>query len=142
MNIQTPVKNIMTETVISVGPKDNLKDVQKVFADNSFHHLPVVDKNGTVVGILSRTDYQKVREVFSILKDVGVEMASINFAQTLLVDDIMKKSVVTIDANKTIEYAFAIFKMNFFHAMPVIDEDNKLVGIFSTYDLLCAAYNQ
>jgi len=49
MNIQTPVKNIMTETVISVGPKDNLKDVQKVFADNSFHHLPVVDKNGTVV---------------------------------------------------------------------------------------------
>jgi len=140
MNIQTPVKNIMTETVISVGPKDNLKKVQDIFTNNSFHHLPIVDKNETVAGILSRADYQKVKEVFSTLKDFGVEMASTNFAETLLVEDIMKKPVVTIDENETIEYALGIFKVNFFHAMPVIDGKNRLVGILSTYDLLYFAY--
>jgi len=142
MNIQSPVKSIMTETVISIGPKDNLRKIQEIFTDNQFHHLPVLDKNQIVVGILSRGDYQKVREVFSILKDFGVEMASTNFVENLLVDDIMKKPVVTIDEHATIKYALDIFKENLFHAMPVVDENGKLTGILSTYDLLFAAYNK
>lgn len=140
MNNQSPVKNLMTSMVNCVRTIDSMKSIKEIFTNHSFHHLPVIDEQGKTAGIISLSDYQKIVEIFSILDDFGVEMASNNFAQKMTAKEMMTKPVVTIHTDATIEFALGIFKENLFHAMPVVDDEERLVGILSTYDLLNAAY--
>ena len=139
---QTQIKNLMTEMVNCVRTVDSMKSIQGIFTTHSFHHLPVIDADEKVVGIISRSDYQKIQEIFSTLNDFGVEMASNNFARSMTAEEIMTKPIVTIHPDATIEFALGIFRENLFHAMPVVDRQNRLVGILSTYDLLFYAYDK
>ena len=60
---------------------------------------------------------------------------------SLLVQDVMRKSIVTLNEEDTISMAVDIFKENRFHCLPILDKDGgKLVGIVSTYDLIIYAY--
>lgn len=139
---QTQIKNVMTRMVNCVRTIDSMKSVQGVFTNHSFHHLPVIDKDEKVVGIISRSDHQKIMEIFSTLNDFGVELASKHFALSMTAQEMMTKPVVTIHTDATIEFALGIFRENLFHAVPVVDSEKRLVGILSTYDLLYYAYDK
>lgn len=141
MNNQIPVKKVMTKMVNCVRTIDSLKSIKEIFSHHSFHHLPVIDEEGKPVGIISLSDYQKIVEIFSLLNDFGVEMASNNFSQSMTAKEMMTKPIVTIHTDATIEFALGIFKENLFHALPVVDSEERLVGILSTYDLLNAIYH-
>lgn len=51
----TPVRDIMTAKVITVGPEDSSDHCMQVVTDNRIRHLPVLD-GGAVVGVLSIGD--------------------------------------------------------------------------------------
>ena len=55
------IKEIMTSEVISVSPNDNMTVVDEIFKKNNIHHIPVVDNNGKIVGLISSTDYNKLQ---------------------------------------------------------------------------------
>ncbi|MER3452034.1 MAG: histidine kinase [Thermus sp.] len=61
----TRVKEVMRKEVPWVHPKDSFGKALEILLTTDFHHLPVVDKEGKVVGILSRSDFLKF-----ILKEV------------------------------------------------------------------------
>lgn len=140
MNWQNPVRNVMTRAVTFALTTDLIKDVQEIFLNNPFHHLPITDNHKKVKGILSRQDYQKIVDIFTTLKDLRVELTSENFSLSMTAEDVMTKHVVTIHQDDTIDFAWRIFREDLFHAMPVIDHQHRLVGILSTYDLLNYAY--
>lgn len=50
------VGEVMTKHVKFVTPQEKLGEAARVLIDHSIHHLPVVNENGTLVGILSTTD--------------------------------------------------------------------------------------
>ena len=54
----TPVADIMTSPVITVGPGDSIKTCMQLCTDSRVRHLPVVD-GGKVVGVLSIGDLVK-----------------------------------------------------------------------------------
>ena len=54
----TPVRDIMTAPVITVGPGDSLETCMRLCTDSRVRHLPVVD-GGRVVGVLSIGDLVK-----------------------------------------------------------------------------------
>ncbi len=139
---QTRIKDVMTKMVNCVRTVDSIESIQGIFAAHSFHHLPVIDENEKVVGMISLSDYQKIIEIFSTLNDFGVEMGNNNFARSMTAREMMTKPVVTIQSDATIEFALGIFRENLFHAMPVVDSETRLVGILSTFDLLYYAYNK
>ena len=63
-------KDIMTKKVITVGPTTTVKELAKTLTKNKISGTPVADKNGKVLGIVSRTDVvakagQKVKEIMS-----------------------------------------------------------------------------
>lgn len=140
MNNQIPVKEVMTSMVSCVRTIDSLKSIKEIFTNHSFHHLPVINEQGKTVGIISLSDYQKIVEIFSILNDFGVARSNINSVRSITANEIMTKPVVTIHRDATIEFALGFFRENLFHAMPVVDDEERLVGILSTFDLLNAAY--
>jgi CBS domain-containing protein len=51
----TPVKEIMTEKVITVMPEDDIEKCMELMSGRKIRHLPVV-KEGNVLGIISITD--------------------------------------------------------------------------------------
>ncbi len=55
----TPVKEIMTSPVVTVRPNQNLQECMALMTDKRIRHLPVVDENGELMGIISIGDVVK-----------------------------------------------------------------------------------
>jgi len=52
----------------------------------------------------------------------------------------MTKQLAKLKPNDTISIALGYFRENRFHAIPIVDENKKLVGIVSTLDMINYAY--
>ncbi len=137
MNPNTPISNIMTQAPVTVRPDDNLVTVQDIFNRYPFHHIPVLEKDNSVVGIISKTD------MLLFLKNLSHQTSGKKYTQfsetNTMAIDIMTTDLTALDPEDTVGLAADIFLANIFHAVPVV-EDNKLVGILTNHDLLQYAY--
>jgi acetoin utilization protein AcuB len=132
MNLAAKVSTLMTHDVISLHPKDSLKAAGEVFNKHNIHHIPIVEAN-ILVGMLSKSDYLLFQRGFQVnndpkmVDDVRNELFEINV--------IMTKGIAKLSPDDRINTALDIFKINKFHALPVVEND-KLVGILTTYDII------
>jgi len=137
MNPNTKISIVMTQATLSVQPEEPVANIENIFKNYSFHHLPVIKKDQTVVGIISRVDVSAFR------KKVSQETSGQSYTQNMIASasakDIMTEEPTVLDPDDTIGLAADIFLANKFHALPVT-EDNKLVGIVTTHDLLQYAF--
>ena len=90
--------------------------------NNALHHLPVIE-NEKIVGIMTTYDLWKN------------EIAPENYS-SIRVKQIMNTNIAKISANDKIGTAAEIFLSNKFHALPVVDESQKLLGLVTTFDVL------
>lgn len=131
MDTSIIVEKIMSDEVISLHLNDTLRLVDKTFDKHNFHHIPICDVDRKVVGIISKED---IMRLISVRKEfTEKEFGSIK------TKDFMSTNVVTIRPDDTIGLAADIFMTNHFHAIPVTEED-KLIGIITTHDLIKYAY--
>ena len=77
----------------------------------------------------------------TLFRNRQVESYNDQLMRSLLVKEVMTDKVVCLRADSTIQAAADLFKENLFHAIPVVDENDILVGIVTTYDLLAHAYH-
>jgi CBS domain-containing protein len=56
------VRDIMTSPLITVNPEMTIFECAKLMNEKKIHHLPVMDENGKVVGIISATDFLVIAE--------------------------------------------------------------------------------
>jgi Mg/Co/Ni transporter MgtE len=56
------VEDMMTPDPYSLRPEDTLESAMQVFRDHRFHSLPVTDRNGRLVGMLTTYDVMKAFE--------------------------------------------------------------------------------
>ena len=140
IDTSAPVANIMTSKVITVSPGDLMSKVRHLFEVHKIHHIPVVDLEEKVVGIISQHDLNHILHGFTLFKtnkSVDYNEAILN---SLLVQDVMRKSIVTLSETDPISMAVDIFKENLFHCLPILDNKGMLSGILTTYDLIIYAY--
>ena len=52
----TRVRDIMSGPVITGRPEWTLMECSRVMHEHNFHHLPIADEQGTLVGLISSTD--------------------------------------------------------------------------------------
>ena len=136
------VSKLMTSEVVSVGPNDNLLKVESIFDANSFHHIPVVNSDNRVLGMISKADINKVQHSLTIFNTREAKKHNQSFMHAILASEIMSKNTAMLRQDDSALVAVGIFRENFFHAMPVVDKDGKLAGMLTTYDLLTYAYNE
>jgi signal-transduction protein with cAMP-binding, CBS, and nucleotidyltransferase domain len=59
---KTKIRDIMTAPLISVNPEKTIFECAKLMNEKHIHHLPVVNEEGTIVGMISATDFLVVAE--------------------------------------------------------------------------------
>ncbi|MEL7120532.1 MAG: CBS domain-containing protein [Bacteroidota bacterium] len=134
MDIHAAVSTIMTSDLITVAPSDELTKVKEIFAERSFHHIPVVD-DGEVVGIISKSDY------LYFLRGTGKSEVDRFIEATKLrsykVQEIMKGDLIMLDPNDEIKEALDLFEKKEFRCIPVAEE-GILKGLITPYDIIKA----
>jgi CBS domain-containing protein len=134
MNTEKPIREIMTEEVITVKARTPVGDIEELLNKKGFHHLPVVSKGGKLVGIISKEDLRKVHKLTPASGEHPY-----GWENELYAKDIMTSTPVSIDADDSVGLAADIFLVNKFHALPIVEGDT-LVGIVTTHDLLEFAF--
>jgi CBS domain-containing protein len=117
----------MTANPVVIGFKETVADARKLFALKKIHHLPVVD-GSHLVGILSSSDLHKL-----YLLHNQTELSS-----KTPVSRIMHSRPVVIDISANLRDAAEILFGSGFHALPVVQGDNEIVGIVTSSDLIDA----
>lgn len=136
MNAYAPISTIMVTDLVTVNPEENLAHVKKIFDTHTFHHLPVV-RFRKIVGIISKTDFSH----FTGGLNHGNEASMPNILEQTKAEDIMTKGIGKLEPDDRINVALEIFSKNWFHALPVVKND-ELVGIVTTQDVIRAILNE
>lgn len=142
MDLHAKVSTIMTKEVISIHPQEVMTKVAALFRSHRIHHLPVIDDDHKLIGIVSKEDYLLLCDHFTMFKKEKEEELNQRFLSSITVKDVMTKQVSTLHQNDPVALAVGIFKENMFKALPIVDDDQKLVGIITTYDLLNFAFHE
>jgi CBS domain-containing protein len=107
--------------ILSVEPDRPVIDALIIMAEYKIGALLVMQKN-KLLGIISERDY--AREI--VLKGKS--------SKECLIEEVMTKDVITIDANDTYDKGLEIMTENRIRHLPVV-ENNKVVGMLSLGDL-------
>ena len=126
----------MAKQLITVDPADKLLDVKEIFDKHNIHHIPVV-RYKNIIGIISKTDFDKFLHRMPKGSDVGDALIQNTRLETWKVRDIMTEGLAKVDSKEPIRTALDLFRLNRFHALPVVDNE-ELVGMVTTFDIIDA----
>lgn len=134
MNLLAPVSSIMTIDLVTVNPEDRLEMVKDIFEKKNIHHIPVV-RFKKIVGLISKSDFLHfLRGTSDNPEDRFINQARL---RAFRAKDIMTEGLAKIESKDRINVALELFKVNRFHAIPVVDNE-ELIGIVTTFDIIDA----
>lgn len=132
MKKRAQVTAIMTKNVITLNHTDSLERAEELFKKNKIRHIPVVSGD-EIIGMLSYTDLLRIS--FADAIDDNEEDVETVIYNMFTIEQVMAKNLTSITSTTLIKDAAEILSKKEFHALPVVD-DNKLVGILTTTDLI------
>ncbi|MBK6516922.1 MAG: CBS domain-containing protein [Polyangiaceae bacterium] len=126
--------DVMRRRVLTSHPTDSLESAIHKLLDGDVRHLPVVDEDFRVVGILSDRD---VRTAVgdprrSLEREGGVGGA----LEERTVGDVMTRDTITVEASASIFTVADLFVDERIGAVPVVRDDDTLIGIISYVDVI------
>lgn len=125
-------EDIMVRNVITCRPDDSLAHARSLMKQHSVRHVPVVDANGELKGLV--TQKSVLRETFLIASHFG--MSELEYQEgKKLVADIMETAVETIQPQLPLLEAGRYFLECKHGCLPVV-EDGKVVGILTSADFV------
>lgn len=130
MNLLDRITTIMTSNPITVEQEETLIKVDEIFNNNKIHHLPVVE-GSKLIGMVSKSDLLFFKRGYN----KGNTESEIKRLNSTKVSEIMTTGVASLESDSKINVALEIFNENLFHALPIL-EDDKLVGIVTTFDII------
>lgn len=110
---------VMRRDYPTIGPNASVKDAARIMVDQVLSHLPAVEK-GKLVGILTPTDLLIVVEKTN---------------PQITVEEIVRSPCIPTYANAPLIVALATFRAAKVYALPVLDDEAKLVGIITDRDV-------
>ncbi|MFI3194719.1 MAG: CBS domain-containing protein [Methylococcaceae bacterium] len=129
------VEELMTSKVFTVEQHDLIDRVFFLIHYEKIRHVPVVEK-GKVIGIVSDRDLYKALGPKTNSSAIESGTASTLHVVPKKVQHIMHRGVLTVNRDTYASEAAAIMANNRVGALPVVDKDNRLVGIISSTDIL------
>ena len=133
------VRDVMTTSVVTIPSNISIINAKRIMKSHRFRRLPVEDK-GKLVGIVTEDSLERVAPTVTGSRgmwELTYNVASMYRAQ---VKSIMKKNVVTVTPDMTVEEALAVAQSKGVGALVVV-EDGRVVGIVTTNDIFYKIVN-
>jgi CBS domain-containing protein len=144
-------KDIMTSRVETLRAQDTIHFALMAMAENDLSAIPVVSPDGKCIGIITQ------RDIIAEARDKDIEDSErtpdsqnflLNFGAVSLdeltnerVDDMMSEKVVRVHEDDAVTDIADTMLKHGIHHIPVVAEDDRLVGIISTMDILAGLRN-
>lgn len=122
------LEEIMNTEVVTLGPGRTIREARELMEEKKIRHLPIVDDEGGIIGVVSDRDMKEA--IPSSL--IGKQDPSI---YELPISEIMTKNPITGHPLDFVEDAAVIFYENGIGCLPVVSS-GKVVGIITETDLL------
>ena len=129
MNIHYAIHEFMATNLITFSPETPIETAIDTFLTQKISGAPVVNSEGSLVGILSEKDCMRTLFEASYYNNLGG-----------YVKEYMSTEVTTIDVNETLSNVADSFLNSRFRRFPIL-EGNKLVGQISRRDVLRAIHH-
>lgn len=125
--------DIMTENVRCITPQETISEAVELLQTLEVRHLPVVNDDDELVGMLSDRD---LRSLFVPFDEDGETAGSLLKQGRMTVSKVMSSNVVAVNSEDDVMEVVDRLLEDKVGALPVVDSDNKLVGIISYVDVL------
>jgi CBS domain-containing protein len=137
------VSEVMTQNVVSLVPEMPVQQAWKQMLKNKVKATPVVDSAGRVIGILTDEDLLEragIQQRLSVAlrmdaEEIGQDLRLLE-SSPLTVKDVMTKPVITALENESLGITTSRMVKSGLKRLPVIDSEEKLVGVVSRLDIL------
>jgi CBS domain-containing membrane protein len=126
------VRDIMTREVVTLYEEDSLTGVAEGMQRFRFRHLPVVDDNA-LVGLITHRDLLRVA---ASSLEPGNEQKTQRLQQGVFARDVMRRDVITVGEETTLAEAGQLLWDKKLGCLPVVDADQKLLGIVTEADFV------
>ena len=131
-NKTTEIKEVMNKEIHTVSPEDRVVHARRILLDSDIGRIPVVNE-GKVVGIIADREiafaFAKIKKSFSM----GQQHHQI---RELLVKDVMKRNVITVNEDVTVKDTVDIMIDQGVGCIPIVDKNEKIMGMVTRTDLL------
>lgn len=146
------VRDVMSKKVITVSPQTTFREIGKITFgrrfSQKFSSVPVVDKKGKLVGIVTGKDLLKrlypseeqlIEDFFEASNFYKME-ENVHSAERLTAQEIMTKTPRVTSPETPLLKAGSLMIVERVRRLPVIDKKGKLVGIISQGDIFRAVF--
>jgi len=151
------VKQVMQTKVLAVKRGTTLAQLLEMFRTfHSFPVVPVVDNDNILLGIVHIRSFFEIfqphnqnllmRNPLSMVSREPTNIFEIDIEEGMgflvLAADIMDKKIVKISQDAGLKEAYELMQLHHREAIPVIDDQKKLTGIISVFDILMAIFRE
>jgi CBS domain-containing protein len=133
IDVKKQVGELMSKNLITLNKQADLKEVEQLFNEYSIRHIPIVEGKA-IIGIISENDLARISFIDSYLD--SEDPIETPIYDLLDLEQIMIKDPLCIPMSTTVEQATELLIDKDFHALPVVDDQEELVGIVTSTDLL------
>ncbi|MBU1043469.1 MAG: CBS domain-containing protein [Candidatus Omnitrophica bacterium] len=151
------VKDIMQTEVISVKRGTTLTQLLNMFKSfHSFPKVPVIDNDGILLGVVHIRSFFEIfqphnqdllmRNPLSMISREPADIFNIDIEDGMgflvIVADIMDTKVVKVNQNADLKKAYDLMQLHNRDSIPVVDDQKKLVGIISVFDIVMKIFKE
>jgi len=120
------IESVMTRTVVLIFEKIPMTEVWTIATRYDYNGFPVVTAEGRLVGMITKGDMLRMSQ--ASLANPGVWQEPVSRW--------MAHGVLALRREDLVETAVLLMTESGFRSLPVIDDDNKVVGIVSRNDVM------
>jgi CBS domain-containing protein len=125
----TVASDLMTTNVVAARESTSGTEISTRLLIGEFNGVPVIDENIRVVGIVTAADILRaVREAKNL--------------DNLHATDLMTKNPIVVNRDTSIDDIIDIMLQKVIVLVPVVDSDNKLIGVVARLDILREKLNE
>lgn len=128
---QEPVDLLMTRDPLTIDPEATLEEAAGRLAESGVRHLPVVDSDGRLLGLLSERDLRE-RLGTDLRRWTHAALSSLQER----VESVMVHSPTALRSGSTVADALDAFAEERVGAFPVLDQEDRPIGVLSYVDVL------
>ena len=134
------VKDFMNTKVITCRKSDSLKLALRLMNQNKISKLVVTDEKGCAIGLISTNTLLTHSDYFT-REHTRSRDYLLPLDKEIIVSDLFKENLITIRENEDLAKAASIMIKNKISGIPVLDSNQKLVGLVSKTDIVKAFSN-